>query len=84
MNSNARLSIRILLIALIGWISVPAVNAQPNLSSPETIPSQPALAQPQQPSEIPPPPSEQPQQNSYVGFGGVIGLQGSTTFLSTI
>jgi hypothetical protein len=86
MNSNARLSIRILLsaisIALIGWIFVPAVNAQPNLSSPETTPSQPAPAQPQQPSETPPPPPEQPQQNSYVGFGGVIGLQGSTTSLS--
>ena len=51
------------MIALIDWMSVFAVNAQPISPSSETT-------------------SAQPQQNSYVGFGGVVGLQGSTTSLS--
>jgi hypothetical protein len=69
---NTPLSIEILVnaiaIVLIGCISVPATIAQP------TAPS----------SEIPPPQPtpEQPHQNSYVGFGGVIGIQGGTTSLA--
>jgi len=67
MTSNTRPSVKILVsaisIALIGWMSVLAANAQPISPSSEITPAQ-------------------PQQNSYVGFGGVIGLQGSTTSLS--
>ncbi len=59
-------------IALIGWISIPAVNAQPSSPTSEPTPEQ------QQPTPVP----EEPQQNSYIGFGGVIGIQGSTTSLS--
>ncbi len=70
MNPNARLSTHILVsaIALICCISVPAANAQPTSPSPETTTPQPT--------------PEQPQQNSYVGFGGVIGIQGGTSSLS--
>ncbi len=74
MTPNVRPSMKILAsaisiaIALMGWMSVPAVNAQPSSPSPEATPPQPV--------------SEQPQQRSYIGFGGVIGLQGNTTSLS--
>ena len=79
MTPNIRLSTQILVsaIALICCI-VPAVNAQPTSPSPATTP-QPI---PEQPSEVQTPSPEQPQQNSYIGFGGVIGIQGRTTSLS--
>jgi hypothetical protein len=71
MMLNTHLSIKMLVhaleIVLIGCIAVPAAIAQP------TIP----------PSATPPKPTpEQPQQNSYLGFGGGIGIQGNTTSLS--
>jgi hypothetical protein len=82
MTPNARLSIKMLgsalALVLIGWIAVPAAIAQPTSPSPET---QPPAAQPPQQTQ-PPPANPEPQQNSYVGFGGVIGLQGGTTSLS--
>jgi hypothetical protein len=69
---NTLLSIEMLVnaiaIVLIGCISVPAAIAQPTAPSSET--------------PAPQPTPEQPQQNSYVGFGGVIGIQGGTTSLS--
>jgi hypothetical protein len=72
MIPNDSLCIKILVsmfsIALISSIAVPAAIAQPTPPSPEPTPPQPT--------------PEQPQQNSYVGFGGVIGIQGSTTSLS--
>jgi hypothetical protein len=72
MTHNARLSMKILVsaiaIASIGCMSVPTANAQPTSPSPEAT--------------TPEFTSEEPQQNSYIGFGGVIGLQGSTTSLS--
>jgi hypothetical protein len=72
MMLDIRLSIDLLVnmiaIFLIGFIAVPAAIAQPNLPSPETQPPQPN--------------PEQPQQNSYIGFGGTIGIQGRTTSLS--
>jgi hypothetical protein len=74
MTSNTRLSIEILLssIALIGWISVPAVNAQPSSPSPETT----------SPSSQPTP--QQPKQHGYSGIGGAIGLgSGRSTALAT-
>ncbi len=70
---NIRLSMKMLVnaiaIVLISYISMPPAIAQP------TAPS----------SETPPPPQptpEEPQQNGYIGFGGVIGIQGGTTSLS--
>jgi starvation-inducible outer membrane lipoprotein len=75
---NTPLSIEMLVnaiaIVLIGCISVPAAIAQPTAPSSETPAPQPPPEQP--------PVTEQPQQNSYVGFGGVIGIQGGTTSLS--
>ncbi len=72
MSSNPHLSIKMFVnaisIVLISCIAVPAVNAQPTSPSPETTPL--------------PPEQEQAQQNSYLGFGGVIGIQGGTTSLS--
>lgn len=72
MTPNARLSIQMLVnalaVVLIGSISVPTTSAQPTSPSPETPPPQPI--------------SEKLQQSSYLGFGGVIGIQGSTTSLS--
>lgn len=90
MTPNARLSVKMLgsalALVLIGWISVPAAIAQPTSPSPEpqqpqTPPSQ-TNPEPQQPQTPPPQANPEPQQNSYVGFGGVIGLQGGTTSLS--
>jgi hypothetical protein len=71
MTPNAHLSIKMLVraltLVLIGYIATPAAIAQPNSSSPETLPqSIPAQFQP----------------SSYVGFGGVTGIQGGTTSLS--
>jgi hypothetical protein len=67
---TARLPIKKLVpalaLCLIGDIAVPAAIAQPT-PSPET-PPQPI------PSQL--------QPSSYVGFGGVIGIQGGTTSLS--
>jgi hypothetical protein len=72
MSSNPHLSIKMLInaisIVLISCMAVPTVNAQPTSPSPEITP--------------PPPEQEQAQQNSYLGFGGVIGIQGGTTSLS--
>jgi hypothetical protein len=72
MSSNPHLSIKMLVnaisIVLISCMAVPTVNAQPTSPSPEITP--------------PPPEQEQAQQNSYLGFGGVIGIQGGTTSLS--
>ena len=75
MTLKAALQIKILVSAIaiasiFGWISVP-VSAQPTIEP--------------QPPTTPPPPeaaSPPPQQTSYMGFGGVIGLQGQTTSLS--
>jgi hypothetical protein len=76
MTPNARLSIKMLASALaiflMGCIAAPAAIAQPTSPSPETQP----------PQTQPPQANLEPQQNSYVGFGGVIGLQGGTTSLS--
>ncbi len=80
-DSCRSVKILVISISLICSISVPAVNAQPTSPSPAKTPPQPIPEQPQQPSETPPSP-EQPQQNSYIGFGGVIGIQGGTTSLS--
>jgi hypothetical protein len=75
---NTPLSIEMLVnaiaIVLLGCISVPAAIAEPTAPSSEIPPPQPTPEQP--------PVTEQPQQNSYVGFGGVIGIQGGTTSLS--
>jgi hypothetical protein len=75
---NTPLSIKMLVnaiaIVLLGCISVPAAIAEPTAPSSEIPPPQPTPEQP--------PVTEQPQQNSYVGFGGVIGIQGGTTSLS--
>jgi hypothetical protein len=72
MTPNACLSIKMLVsalaIILIGGIAIPA-----------------AISQPTSPQTAPPPPQpvpQQPQQSSYIGFGGVIGIQGGTTSLS--
>jgi hypothetical protein len=85
MTQNAHLYIKMLVhalaIGLIGCMAVPAVNAQPTSPSPETSPPQSGQEQPKQSPETSRIP-EQTQQNSYVGFGGVIGIQGSTTSLS--
>jgi hypothetical protein len=85
MTQNTRPYIKMLVhafeIVLISCIAVPAVNAQPTPPSPETSPPQPGQDRPQQSPETSKIP-EQPQQNSYLGFGGVIGIQGSTTSLS--
>jgi hypothetical protein len=75
MTPNLRLAAEILVhaiaISLIGWIYVPATNAQPNSPAPETTPPQPQDATP-----------PAPKPSSYFGFGGNIGIQGSTTSLS--
>jgi starvation-inducible outer membrane lipoprotein len=69
---NPHLSIKIVInpisIVLIGCISIPPAIAQSTSPSPEIPPPQPT--------------PEQPQQNGYIGFGGVIGIQGRTTSLS--
>jgi hypothetical protein len=79
---NSRPSIKMLvnaiLIVLISCMAVPAVNSQPTSPSPETTPPQPGQEPPKQSPGMP----EQPEQNSYFGFGGVIGIQGGTTSLS--
>ena len=73
MTPTARLSIKMLVnaleIVLTGCIAVPAAISQPTLPPPPQPPS---------PQPIP----EQIQPSSYIGFGGVIGVQGSTTSLS--
>jgi hypothetical protein len=85
MTQNTRPYIKMLVhafeIVLISCIAVPAVNAQSTPPSPETSPPQPGQDRPKQSPETSKIP-EQPQQNSYLGFGGVIGIQGSTTSLS--
>jgi hypothetical protein len=55
-------------IPLINCISVPAGNSQSTAPSSEKTPSQPM------PEKLP--------QSNYLGFGGVIGIQGGTTSLS--
>jgi hypothetical protein len=66
------LAIKILVIAItipsIGGISIHPGNAQSTFPSAETTPSQPT------PEKLP--------QSNYLGLGGVIGIQGSTTSLS--
>jgi hypothetical protein len=85
MNQNARPCIKILLhtlaIFLISCMAVPSIDAQPTSPPPETSPPQPGQEQPKQSPETSRTP-EQLQQNSYFGFGGVIGIQGGTTSLS--
>jgi hypothetical protein len=74
MTSNTRLSIEVSLssIALIGWMSVPAVNAQPSSPAPKTTSS---------PSQAT---SQQPKQHGYSGIGGAIGIgSGQSTALGT-
>lgn len=61
--------VQALALVLIGSIAVPTAIAQP------TAPSSPIPPQPTQEQA-------QLQQNSYFGFGGVIGIQGQTTSLS--
>jgi hypothetical protein len=82
MTQNTRPYIEMLVnaisIILISCMAVPTAIAQPTSPSPETPPPQPGQEQPKQSPGIP----EQPEQNSYFGFGGVIGIQGSTTSLS--
>lgn len=72
MAPNVNLSIKMLAnalaIVLIGCIAVPAAIAQP------TSPPLPQTSSPQFIPEL--------QPSSYIGFGGVIGIQGSTTSLS--
>jgi hypothetical protein len=72
MISNPRLSLKMLVsaivIILISCISISVAIAEPTSPSPETAPPQPT--------------PEEPQQTSYVGFGGVIGIQGDTTSLA--
>jgi hypothetical protein len=58
-------------MGLVIWNSVPAAQAQDIA---------PAPAPP--PTEAAPPPLDLKQAPSYIGFGGVIGLQGGTTSLS--
>ena len=74
MTPNARLSIKMLgsaiAIVLISCIAIPVAIAQPTSPSPATPPPQPGQEQ------------LQLQESSYVGFGGVIGIQGGTTSLS--
>jgi hypothetical protein len=77
MNTKTCLSMNILFqaiaIALFSSIFVSVATAQTNSLAPETTPPQ-----PQQPEATPP----APKQSSYFGFGGNIGIQGSTTSLS--
>jgi hypothetical protein len=86
MIQNTRPYIKMLVhafeIVLISCIAVPTAIAQPTSPSPETPPPQPGQEQPKQSPETTPPQPGQLQQNSYVGFGGVIGIQGGTTSLS--
>jgi hypothetical protein len=85
MSSSPHLSIKMLVnaisIVLISCIAVPTAIAQPTSPPPETTPPPPGQEQPQQSPETPSTP-EQLQQSSYLGFGGVIGIQGGTTSLS--
>jgi hypothetical protein len=67
-HRSIKIVINAIAIVLISCISIPPAIAQPTSPSPETPPPQPT--------------PEQPQQNSYIGFGGVIGIQGRTTSLS--
>jgi hypothetical protein len=80
MMLNTHLSIKMLVhaleIVLIGCIAVPAAIAQPT-TPPSATPPKPTPEQPQ-PTPVP----KQLQQNSYLGFGGGIGIQGNTTSLS--
>jgi hypothetical protein len=74
MTSNLRLATELLAkaiaIVLINCIYVPATNAQPRNPNPETNPPQPQDGAPPTPTP-----------SSYFGFGGNIGIQGSTTSL---
>lgn len=74
MTPHPRLSIELLVntiaIVLISWISMPAANAQPSAPASETTPEPPQST------------PELTQAPSYIGFGGVIGIQGNTTSLS--
>jgi hypothetical protein len=74
MTPNPRFSIELLIdtiaIVLISWISIPVANAQPNPPAPETTPQPPQTS------------AELTQAPSYIGAGGVIGIQGGTTSLS--
>ncbi len=85
MSSNPHLSIKMLVnaisIVLISCMTIPTTIAQPTSPSPETTPPPPGQEQPQQSPETSKTPA-QLQQNSYFGFGGVIGIQGGTTSLS--
>jgi hypothetical protein len=75
--TTTHLSIKILAstisIAITNCILVAITHAQTASPSPETKPPQPTQEQPIE---------EKPQQNNYIGFGGVVGIQGSTTSLS--
>jgi hypothetical protein len=80
MMLNTPLSIKMLVhalaIVLIGCIVIPAAIAQPT-APPSATPPQPT---PEPPQSTPVP--KRPQQNSYFGFGGGVGIQGKTTSLS--
>ncbi len=65
---SIKMLVNVLTIVLIGCIAVPVAIAQPTSPSPPQTPSSQSMP------EL--------QQSSYVGFGGVIGIQGSTTSLS--
>jgi hypothetical protein len=75
MTPNLRLAAEMLVnaiaIALISCMYIPDTNAQPSTPAPETTPP---------PSQDATPST--PKQSSYFGFGGNIGIQGSTTSLS--
>jgi starvation-inducible outer membrane lipoprotein len=61
-HQSIKVVVNAIVIVLIGCISVPAAIAQKTSPSPEATP--------------PKPTPEQPQQNSYVSFGGVIEIFG--------
>ena len=77
MIPNIRLFVGVLVgtfaISLASTFAIPTATAQPSSPAPETTPSQSP-----QPEATPP----APKQSSYFGFGGNIGIQGSTTSLS--
>jgi hypothetical protein len=64
-----KILVQTIVLLSIGCLSISTSNAQPIEPKPATPP---ATTEPE----------DRPQQTSYLGFGGVIGLQGRTTSLS--